>query len=235
MTDIQRAWQALARDPVLYVDMAEGLRRGTARIIRAEANGLLLLNEAAGVYMLLSADAASAAGLIAGRSMRALVVHEPHALGPARALLGLGGVLRYHHARYAPDAPAPERPVQGLEIRRLKAHDVGFVQMHYHSLDGEDYVRERIAAGAMFGAFLQGAIVGFIGEHDDGAIGMLSVVEAHRKQGIAYALERDAVRRALKEGKRPYCQVAEGNEASLHLQRKLGFSLSEASVVWMTE
>lgn len=235
LTEVQRALQALAGDPALYVDMAEGLCRKTARIVRAGAEGLLLLSEAAGVHMLMSRDGAAAARLLAGVEIQALVVHEAHALEPARRLLGLRGALRYHHARYETQSPPPELPVRGLEIRRLDMREVRFVQTHYHSLDGADYVRERIAAGTMYGAFMQGAQAGFIGEHDEGAMGMLVVLPAYRMRGIAYALERDAIRRALQEGKRPYCQVAEGNEASLRLQTKLGFSLSDASVVWMAE
>ena len=45
---------------------------------------------------------------------------------------------------------------------------------------GRDYVAERLAAGAMTGAFLDGVLAGFIGIHEEGSIGMLEVLPAYR-------------------------------------------------------
>ena len=64
----------------------------------------------------------------------------------------------------------------------------------------EAYIRERIQAGAMYGAFVEGRQVGFMGIHSEGSLGMLFVEEAFRRQGIASSLEAYAVNRMLEKG-----------------------------------
>ena len=85
----------------------------------------------------------------------------------------------------------------------------------------------------MTGAFLDGVLAGFIGIHEEGSIGMLEVLPAYRRRGLGYALEAGAIRRALKEGTIPYCQVIEGNTASMELQKKLGLEFSDGFVYWL--
>lgn len=225
----------LAREPALYIDMLEGLRRRTAVSLRADAQGALVYNAQADVHMLCSENLEAAERLLEGMAIRNLVVHEMHALGAAQRR-GLQGTLRYHHAAYLQaNFPPAEGGAAQCRLQALDERHAAFVASHYHSLDGTEYVYERIRAGMMTGAFWYDQLAGFIGEHDEGAIGMLEVLPAYRRGGVAYALERDAICRALNAGKWPYCQVVEGNEASLRLQGKLGFTISAPVVTWMVK
>ena len=56
-------------------------------------------------------------------------------------------------------------------------------------VDDEGYVTERLRAGVMIGAFVDGRLAGFAGIHSEGSMGMLEVFEPFRRQGIGYALE----------------------------------------------
>ena len=96
-----------------------------------------------------------------------------------------------------------------------------------------DYISARLAAGAVTGAFLEGVLAGFIGTHEEGSIGMLEVLPAYRRRGLGYALEAEAIRRAMAQGAIPYCQVIEGNAASMKLQKKLGMEFSDEFVYWL--
>ena len=129
--------------------------------------------------------------------------------------------------------PVPPAPVPGVELRILDESHTDLMFEHYHMAPGRDYVAERLAAGAMTGAFLDGVLAGFIGIHEEGSIGMLEVLPAYRRRGLGYALEAGAIRRALKEGASPYCQVIEGNTASMELQKKLGLEFSDGFVYWL--
>lgn len=225
----------LTREPALYIDMLEGLRRQTAVCLRADARGALIYNAQADVHMLCSGSEAAAERLLEDMEVRNLVVHETHALLAAQRR-GLQGTLRYHHAAYLQTAlPPPEDEALNFRLQPLDERHAAFVASHYHSLDGAEYVLERIRAGVMIGAFCGNELAGFIGEHDEGAVGMLEVLPAYRRRGIAYALERGAICRGLNAGERPYCQVVEGNEASLRLQKKLGFTISAPVVTWMVK
>ena len=88
---------------------------------------------------------------------------------------------------------------------------------------------------ALLGAFfLNGILAGFIGTHHEGSMGMLEIFPEYRRLGLGYALESALIRRLMEQGAIPYCQVYEGNEASLRLQRKLGLTFSDEFVYWLS-
>ena len=129
-------------------------------------------------------------------------------------------------------------PVRHKDIRLLSMDDFPYVCKWYGDgtqgpgTDG-GYVRERISAGAMYGAFLDGRQVGFVGMHDEGSLGMLFVEEPFRGRGIGASLEAYAVNRMLERGWTPYGHVAVGNASSARLQERLGFYKAEKSFWWL--
>lgn len=129
-------------------------------------------------------------------------------------------------------------PVRHKDIRRLAMEDAAYVCRHYRLTEDEasdsgEYIRERIQAGAMYGAFAGDRQIGFAGIHTDGCIGMVFVEEAYRRQGVARSLEGYAVNRLLERGWTPYVYVHVGNEASERLQEKLGFYKAQKTFWWM--
>ncbi|MBE6831787.1 MAG: tRNA (guanosine(37)-N1)-methyltransferase TrmD, partial [Ruminococcaceae bacterium] len=52
-------------------------------------------------------------------------------------------------------------------------------------------------------------------------------------QGIAVVLETFLANRFLAEGRVPFAQIIAGNTASLKLQQKLGFTVSEQAICWL--
>ena len=102
----------------------------------------------------------------------------------------------------------------------------------YHDGDGA-YIRDRIEHGALFGVFESDALAGFAGFHDNGGMGMLEILPAVRRRGYAAQLGAFLIAAALKEGRTPYCHVVDGNEASLHLQRKMGLTCTRLPAIWV--
>ena len=39
-----------------------------------------------------------------------------------------------------------------------------------------------------FGAFVDGQLAGFVGEHSEGSMGMLEIFPAYRRRGLGYSL-----------------------------------------------
>ena len=118
------------------------------------------------------------------------------------------------------------------DIRQLTEEQIPYVTEHYH-LGSEEYVRERIGAGAVFGVYIEGMLCGFIGSHDDGSMGMLYVEDAYRRQGLAASLESYLINRQREQGFVPYAHIVDGNEASIRLQENLGLNLSEPVIWWL--
>lgn len=129
-------------------------------------------------------------------------------------------------------------PVKHRDIRCLTMEEAAYVCQNYPLTEddgdsGVEYVRERIQAGVMYGAFAENRQIGFVGIHTDGCIGMLFVEEAFRRQGVAQSLEGYAVNRLLEKGWTPYAYVHVDNEASAKLQEKLGFYKAQKTFWWM--
>ena len=136
----------------------------------------------------------------------------------------------------------------GLVIEKLDESHSDEAAPMYPGFDEPDYIRQRIAAGAVYGAFLSYGdgtvsekvpenriLAGIIGIHEEGSIGMLYVKPEYRHQKIAKALETYAFNMALENGWIPYGQVIVGNEPSMKLQEDMGLYFSKTSVYWMTK
>lgn len=119
------------------------------------------------------------------------------------------------------------------QIRSLTMEDLPYVNEHYGQKEEEGYLEERIQAGAMYGAYDGGELVGFVGCHNDGSMGFLFVEEACRGKGIAASLEAYLINRQLEKGYTPYCHVRKENVASHHLQEKMGLLLAGNPVWWI--
>ena len=85
----------------------------------------------------------------------------------------------------------------------------------------------------MWGAFFGEQIVGFMGKHGKGEMGLLFVDPSFRGKKIAMALETYVINHELELGNLPYGAVVEGNEASFRLQEKLGLHASKGMIYWM--
>lgn len=116
--------------------------------------------------------------------------------------------------------------------------DIRPLTMDYAQRAGEqyhhnfDYVRDRIESGKMWGLFEAGKLAGFIGVHTEGAMGMLEIYPDYRKRGYGYALEAFLIAHQMKTGATPYCHVIDGNDASIHLQKKLGLQKADLPAIW---
>lgn len=123
-------------------------------------------------------------------------------------------------------------PVRHKDIRLLDEKALGYLAEHYEH-DGEEYLADRIHAGAMYGAFLNERLVGFAGWHSDGSLGFLYVEDDCRKQGIGASLEAFCINRQLERGFVPYGHIHRDNEISARMQERLGLYLSKESIWWL--
>lgn len=119
------------------------------------------------------------------------------------------------------------------DIRRLDLSYLKIVTEHYHLMDNPEYISQLIESQGIYGLFVNDELIGFIGSHDDGSMGLLEIFDSYRGKGYASQLESFLINLKLNERKIPYCQVIVGNEASLALQKKLGMEISKNCVYWL--
>ena len=89
-------------------------------------------------------------------------------------------------------------------------------------------LRKRLILG-----YDHGKLIGFIGEHLEGSMGLLYVFPEFRRKGYAVALEKSMIVKTLSEGYIPFGQVEKNNHASVLLQEKIGMTISNRLICWM--
>ncbi len=221
----------LEREPLLRVQPRVAALRGSAKVL-ARADGGLLLDLAGGVPMLCAED---------GRAVRALEPFLPEDTSvlvsdypPMDAWLmerrGLNGATVCNNVVYLKKEPVPVHT--DVVLRPLPLSEAERVSGHYPIHDLET-IRAFIREGRMLGGYRGEEMVGFLGWHEEGSMGLLHVFEPFRRRGYAYAMEGLQVNLMLARGELPFGQVVLGNDASMALQLKLGFTREDRTVSWL--
>lgn len=227
------AMEYLSGDPLLHMDMMESIRRGSARLLFVSGRGVLLYNKDCNAVMMSAADEAEAKRMLAiPESAPMFVAHQRFYIGDVRKRVPFSESITCSQAVYTRKNPLPA-PACEAAIRPLDESFLPFVRKNYSQVTEDSYLLGRLRAGVMFGAFLGDRPAGFIGMHEEGSMGMLEVLPEFRRKGIALALETFLSNRLLAEGKVPFAQIIEGNDASLRLHRRLGFGISESTLCWL--
>lgn len=244
---LQECKKWMMRQKLLHIDMIELINRGRARIVYHDADEILLRDIVTGIYfhtrmsgvpqmewklpLKLAKDDSIECIVLHQREMVPLMETHFHLKEDMECLQGAYTRREKLPVRglYGPDG----RGEDGFAIRTLTEEYIPFVAEHYSEIGTSEYVSERIRHGAVYGAFYDEKIVGFIANHEEGSIGMLYVLPEYRKRHVAMALETYCMNLAVERGEIPYGQVVLGNEASIRLQEKMGICFAKGTIVWM--
>lgn len=224
MEQAVRNW--VSRDPAGCGYLLDFFRRG-ARVCHAGEDGLVLKNDRFDICY--AGGAAFAPELAESR----LVLVEDKALAERLAArdpkLEIMECVQWMYLKE--DPPRAERP--GVRLRPLMLEDLDFVLENYHHPGAAaGHIRGRIAEG-MLGAEVDGQLAGFIGVHEEGAMGLLEVLPQFRRRGLAEVLEAALIKQQLDRGFLPYAQVRTGNAPSEALQKKLGLASDSRILYWI--
>lgn len=227
----ERLLEQLSKNKRNNIHLMESLSRGKGEILYAQGKNLLIYLRECDNCMI------SAENEEIGQKMLSLVPSAAKWMVTSQEFLN-DMICRqfdfqvYHACYQACYTKREPLPVRHKDIRLLTIADVGYVSANYQ-IGGEDYIRERIRAKAMYGAFVEEKLAGFAGIHDDGSLGMLFVEETYRRRGLGEALEAYVINRQREMGYIPYAHITAGNEASLRLQERLGLYLSGDTIWWL--
>ncbi len=222
------------------INLLAALQGGLAKVVAAEARGCLLCT-AGKVWQIAAEDTKTALRFYEMIPTEAtmLELQETAQIEAVAERFQPRCIETYYNAWYAGETIV--LPENDVEIRVMRLEDAELMARHYR-LPGasvEDcaetaaYLRGRITCGAMFGAYQKDCLVGFAGTHDEGSIGLLTVLPAYRRRGMGTYLEQVAIARALEQKRIPFGQIAPANAASLALQRALGMTVAREQVCWM--
>jgi len=231
----QSAALTYLNDRVFYADMIDSVERGVAQILTAGPTGVLL-DAGHGTVMMSAADSPSARRLLdmigPDTDMDHMVVHESFCVPLAQQMFGFTRITTCTSAVYA-GPPLPWSPRADLRLATLGDEWAETISANYHKGD-LNYVHERLDAHVMIGAFAGDELAGFIGQHEEGSMGLLVVFPQYQRRGIATHLLTYLVNKLLSEGRMPYDQIESGNEISETLHRSLGFAISTRQLYWLS-
>ena len=219
----------LEGDILQNAPLLAALKRGTGELVSGGAESALLY-EASGVYMLsASGREAAEAALAALPACPCLVACQAELADVPAAKYGLEIGKNCHQAVYT----GGPLPLSGaLAIRAPGEAELDVIAATYDLDDRAGLARLR-DRGMLFAGFAGADFVGYVGRHREGSVGLLHVFPQYRRRGYGQELETFILNQVVAAGERPYCQIFEGNHASLALQAKLGWVLAEKPICWL--
>jgi ribosomal protein S18 acetylase RimI-like enzyme len=228
--------EMLAKNFILNVDMLECIRRGSAEILFASNEGVLLKDCPSNIYMLSSNNIEVSKNLIniLPDDFNIISVHDKYSFDLLLEKHIFSETMICYNTVYTKKTPIFYEK-SSVEIKPLTIEFKDNIINSYSKMDivNSNYIENRLRANVMFGAFIDNKLCGFIGSHEEGSIGMLEVLPEFKGKGIGSTLQIEATNYALTLKRYPYGQVVETNNASTALQKKLGFELSEDKVYWL--
>ena len=225
----QAVIKRLSKKKRLNIHMMEFLDRGLGEIVYEDGLNLILAGQ--GIHEL-TADSQEAAEKMLktfNGDIEECVVNKEFLKDRLAEKYGLQVYGCFYQVCYT---LKEAMPVKHKDIRRLDMSALDYLVEHY-TYDSKEYLADRLAAGVMYGAYVEGELAGFAGIHNDGSCGLLYVNEAYRGKGIGAALEGYVVNVVKNNGYIPFGHVSVDNAISLHMQDKLGLYMSETPVWWM--
>ena len=222
------------KDPLITIDITEAIGLGLARVIAAEEKGVLVyLPAPSKAYYLCTDDVDTAERLcdLITEEKEMIVTHRAHEQSVIKARFVTESFEPCYNVAYLKKVP-PISPVAEIVVRPMDQVDLPTALSVYTLYQAEEEMIELIQRKKLLGAYAGEKLVGFVGFHAEGAMGMLEVLPEYRKKGYGTALVCAQIDSVLQEKHVPFGQIFASNLPSLEMQKKLGFSFSEPTVVW---
>ncbi len=216
------------------------IKRGTAQIIEKTDDAILLKDTRSKALMLACDDVSKGMEILKQNiddtkqnngETKPLIMISNAELGRRVAdKFGYENIMECYQMAFLSKEPPKADDV--LEYKTATMEDFPLISREYGLVSKEE-LKELIERGNIVMGYENSSLVGFIGEHMEGSVGLLQVLQEHRRKGYGTALEIEMIRRTLEKGYIPFGQVVVGNTASLELQKKLGLTKSEGTIFWM--
>ncbi len=215
-----------------YVVFDKMIKRGTAKILENTESALFLYDTKSEGYYLACED------VDLGMSILDKYVDESfHLMMVTNILIGEKAYEKYgfdgkydcyQFAYYGKSVDLDS----SITTRVATKDDLPMLLSYYDLISPEEMEKE-VSIGNIILGYDNETLIGFMGEHLEGSMGLLYVLPEHRRKGYASSLEKHLIKMNLDQGFIPYGHVVEDNTASIELQKKLGFEQSKKLIRWM--
>lgn len=232
LTIEERALAYFQKDQIGHLDMSEPIRRGYAQILFAdEDKGVCLIEKNSGGYFLSAKDEETGKWMLDQiDSCELICMHQEYLYNIAREKFHFDEQLQVKQYGYLGEL-IPEKESE-MDIYPIREQDLQIVLENYH-VYGMTELNWLMNQEYLFGGYVGTELVGFVGIHPEGSLGLLKVLDSHLRKGYGKQLEVFITNHVIKKGWIPFGQVAKGNQASVALQSSLGVTPSDNWIYWM--
>ena len=210
----------IAKNPVLYADMADMLRTRKCRMIYAREDGVFFRDDDGfyenGTYVFAAKNETAARKILLlfpeeyeDVKNSAFVCHGKKQAEFCRSFFGFDRVTECYQVTYTP----PDTLKKLVAAKKINCA---------YATDADEDGNAR------------GNFVGYIGQHPEGSMGLLLIFPEYRRHGYAEELESYQINEIRAEGRTPYAHIITDNFKSISLQKKLGANVADDLVIWMS-
>ena len=233
--NINNGIKFLEKDKNRYVGFLECLKYDETEFLYAENDGVMFYDKTAGIYFLATSSEESCKKAIDGIEKTdgvALCVNEYEYLS-LKNKFGYDGLNRCKQIVWEGKEPLPLKGI--CEVKRLEPtkENVEVVFNHYTLHYTREHIKYIMENLGIYGGYVNGEIVGFIGRHEEHSIGMLEVFPEFRRRGYAEEIEKSVLNILITKGEIPYAHIIDDNVPSLTMHKNMGYSFSKGSFYWL--
>jgi len=189
-----------------YLGLDRVLKRGSGEIIAEQEDALLIRDRVSGGWLLACENTAAGRRLLdrqIGPECRLLMVSD-YALGQeAFRKYGFAEKLECYQVAYYGEKPAADT---GISVRTAGKEDLPVLIENYRLISPEE-LEQVVARKSMLLGYSRDQLIGFIGEHLEGSMGILYVLPEFRHKGFGTALQLHCMAKTMDEGLIPFGQV----------------------------
>ena len=218
---------------ILYANFVQVIKRQSAIFLENDENGLFIQDTISKAFMLVTNDVNLAFNWLKKHEhlhYQLIVVYDKELVNFIKERYCILNSLTCFQAVYLTQNQFIEN--HDFVLKQASIDDLPMILEHYHRLS-VDEMKDIIHQGHLYLGYVDYHLIGFIGEHLEGSIGLLEVFDEYRRQGYGSEMEKRMINMMLNKNLLPYCQIEIENEKSLSLQKKLGMSLSNEKVYWL--
>lgn len=214
-----------------HIHMMESLSRGLAEVLYAKGNNILIYNESCKLCMLTVENLEEGIKILdfVPEETRLFITNQEFMNEPVCEKFS---AQMYHECYQVLYTAREALPVCHKDIRMLTLQDLAYVCEHY-DMGNEEHLKDLIESKMMYGAYIENELVGFMGIHEDGSLGLLYVDKAYRRQRLGEALVCYLTNLQKDCGMTPYAHIISDNMASLGMQEKIGYYVAEQTIFWL--
>lgn len=226
----EKAIRYLLKDNISHIDMIEPIKRGTADILYAEKDGVVIYERNSQALMISIDELEKCQSIIDFEKYHLFAVHQEKV---AEWICKKGKYFNRFETYQAAYTKKEYIRDRFDTIKVLTSEHVDQVCRNYDAMNDMKYIENLITKEQLWGIFDDNVMVGFIGVHLEGSMGLLKVLPEYRRNGYGYKLEAFLINIFLHKNQVPFCQVMTGNAESILLQQKIGMNISNKTTTWI--